>query len=298
MHPRRPDRVDDPADPRLADYRALKDPARAAREDERQVFVAEGRLAVGALLASGYEAVSLLVDDRRAESAAGLVDRAGAAGAAVYLASPAVVAATVGFDLHRGIVAVGRRPGPSRAQDVVDAARAGAAGRGERAVVVVAEGLNDHENLGALFRNAAAFGAGGVLLDPRCADPLYRRCVRVSLGHVLAVPFARVEPWPDGLSELRSAGFAVAALAPRDRDGVAAVTVRTFAVAHATTPAVALLAGAEGPGLTPGAVASADGVVTIPMADGVDSLNVATAVAVALHELAEAWRVSRRDRVG
>ena len=142
--------------------------------------------------------------------------------------------------------------------------------------VLVLEGINDHENLGALFRNAAGLGVDAVLLGPRCADPLYRRSVRVSMGHVLRVPFVRLPSWP----ELRSAlaGFTVLALAPHPPS----VPLSTV---DASTPRLALLLGAEGPGLTAEALAAADTSVRIPMAAGVDSLNVATAAAIALYHL-------------
>ena len=249
------------------------------------MFVAEGRLAVAALLASSYETLSLLVDDRKAATAAQLIGAAEGAGARVYLAPRAVMAATAGFDLHRGVVAVGRRPRPSPARAVLDAALASAAAGSGRAVVVVAEGLNDHENLGALFRNVAAFGAGGVLLDPHCADPLYRRCVRVSLGHVLRVPFARLAPFPAGLASLRSGGMALVALTPRPGDDVPVIPLAHLASTLGKGSAVALLVGAEGPGLSDAALAEATVRARIPMAPGVDSLNVATAAAVALYAL-------------
>jgi tRNA G18 (ribose-2'-O)-methylase SpoU len=155
--------------------------------------------------------------------------------------------------------------------------------------MAILEGLNDHENLGALFRNAAAFGVAGILLDPTCADPLYRRSVRVSIGHVLHVPFARVQPWPSGLGRLRDAGVVVAALAPRPPDGYQgrrATLTELRAMLSRDTP-VAVLLGAEGPGLTHEALALADVVVSIPMAADVDSVNVATAAALAFHALAD-----------
>jgi tRNA G18 (ribose-2'-O)-methylase SpoU len=159
-------------------------------------------------------------------------------------------------------------------------------------VIAVLEALNDHENVGALFRNAAAFGAAGVLLDPTCADPLYRRSIRVSVGHVLHMPFARLAPWPTALDQVRAAGFVVAALAPRapTDTGVPVVSLaelrdRMSGPGHRV--GVALLLGAEGPGLTDAALAASHVVVRIPMADGVDSLNVATAAAIAFHSLAD-----------
>jgi tRNA G18 (ribose-2'-O)-methylase SpoU len=282
--------VADPDDPRLAAFRSLNDPARRRRyEDGESIFVVEGRLAVERLLESGYLVRSLLVDDHQVTSAAGLVAATRARGTPVYVGTRAVVAATVGFSLHRGVVAAAERPDPADADEVLADAWAAGPHVGPPLVAVL-EGLNDHENLGALFRNAAAFGVSGVLLDPTCADPLYRRSVRVSMGHVLHVPFARLTPWPAGLERVRDAGFVVAALAPHPLDG-GAVPCVTLAELHdrrtSSGDGVALLLGAEGPGLSEGALAAVDVVVAIPMADGVDSLNVATAAAVAFHSVAE-----------
>jgi tRNA G18 (ribose-2'-O)-methylase SpoU len=156
-------------------------------------------------------------------------------------------------------------------------------------LVTVVEGLNDHENIGALFRNAAAFGVAGVLMDPTCADPLYRRSVRVSVGHVLRVPFARLEPWPDALAQVRAAGFLVASLSPHppERSGPAHCSLSELAQQVAASPSrpVALVLGAEGPGLSEAVLHGSDVVVSIAMAPGVDSLNVATAAAVAFQRL-------------
>jgi tRNA G18 (ribose-2'-O)-methylase SpoU len=145
------------------------------------------------------------------------------------------------------------------------------------ATAVIVEGVNDHENLGAIFRNASAFGAGAVLLDPTCCDPLYRRAVRVSMGHVLRVPFARLEPWPAALAGVSQRGFTVVALDPSAAKPIEAL--------QCPGP-VAVLAGSEGPGLSEAARTAADECVRIGMAAGVDSLNVATALAIALHRLA------------
>jgi len=280
--------VDDPDDPRLAAYRNLNDPAGRSRYEEGEsIFVVEGRLAVERLLGSGYRVLSLLVDDHQLTSAAGPVAATRARGAAVYVGTRAVVAATVGFSLHRGVVAVAQRPDPSDADRVLADAWA-AVPQARPPLVAVLEGLNDHENIGALFRNAAAFGVSGVLGDPTCADPLYRRSVRVSMGHVLHVPFARLAPWPDGLQRVRDAGFVVAALSPHPAPGgtVPTATLAELRGRRASSgDGVALLLGAEGPGLSDAARDAADLVVTIPMADGVDSLNVATAAAVAFHAL-------------
>jgi tRNA G18 (ribose-2'-O)-methylase SpoU len=283
--------VVNPDDPRLDLYRDLNDPARRTEvEADQSVFVVEGRLAVDRLLTSGYTVRSLLVDDHQVTAAGALVAAARARGVPVYVGSRAVVAGTVGFALHRGVVAVATRPAPFDAEQLLtDAARASIPGG--LSLVAVLEGLNDHENIGALFRNAAAFGVGGVLLDPTSADPLYRRSVRVSVGHVLHIPFARLLPWPTGLHQVRAAGFVVAAFAPRTAGarGVPAVSLaelKEWMAASSRPAAVAVLLGAEGPGLTESARAVADVVVHIPMADGVDSLNVATAAAIAFHTLA------------
>ena len=258
----------DPDDPRIEHYRNLNDPAgRTRTESAEGVFVVEGRLALEQLVAPRFSVESVLVTPNRLDPLSALL---AGLDAPVYVAPRAVLAATVGFDLHRGVVAVGRR---LPAMDAADAwSGAGA--------VLVLEGINDHENLGALFRNARALGAGAVLLDPTCADPLYRRSIRVSLGHVLRVPFAPLAPWPEGLSALRAAGFRLVGLTPDPR-----ATPIDEAAAAGSAP-VALLIGAEGPGLTPEARAEVDAEVRIPMAGGVDSLNVATAAAIALHRLA------------
>ena len=174
----------------------------------------------------------------------------------------------VGFRVTRGVLGSADRPPPTDARSLLESARR----------VVVLEQLNDFENLGALFRNAAAFGIDAVLLDPRTADPLYRRSVRVSMGHVLRVPFARLpEPWPSNLDLLQSEGFRVLAMTPRG----SAPALRSVPV----PPKWAVLVGAEGDGLTEAALVAADEQVRIPMAPGVDSLNVATAAAVVFAHL-------------
>lgn len=261
--------VADPDDERLLPYRALSDKALRPRVDsELGVFVVEGHLALEQLVGSQYSTVSVLVAPNRLQPLAGLLSRVEAP---VYVAERAVIAATVGFDLHRGVVAVGRRP------VAADPAALVASGN----PLLVLEGINDHENLGALFRTARAFGAAGVLLDPTCADPLYRRSIRVSLGHVLRVPFARLAPWPEALSGLAHAGYLVVALTP---DASAAPVERAMDEARGGRP-VAVLVGAEGPGLSAGARAAAGTEARIAMAPGVDSLNVASAAAIALHRL-------------
>jgi tRNA G18 (ribose-2'-O)-methylase SpoU len=284
--------VDDPDDPRLDVYRNLNDSTGRDRlVADQSVFVVEGRLAVDRLLTSQYTVRSLLIDDHQVPAAGDLVAATRARGAPVFVGSRATVAGTVGFALHRGVVAAANRPSPADpARLLADAAKPSDPD-GALALIAILESLNDHENIGALFRNAAAFGVSGVLLDPTCADPLYRRSIRVSVGHVLHLPFARVEPWPTGLHQVRAAGFVIAALTPRPAAGsktpvVSLAELKALMSASGHPVGLALLFGAEGSGLTDAALAASDVVVNIPMTDGVDSLNVATAAAVAFHALA------------
>ena len=279
-----------PDDP-LDDYRALNDPARRRQVERRGgYFVVEGLFAIEALFDSPYPVRSVLATERRAERVRALV----AGRAPVLVRSDDEVAAIAGFDFHRGVLAsADRLPLPAVAEVVA----------GARTVAVV-EGLGDHENLGALFRNAAGLGVDAVLLDPTTADPLYRRSVRVSLGHVLRVPWTRVDPWPDGLGALRAIGFELVALTPAphaepvdrlrnphdgeasDRLGADDASPDDAGSADpGRPPRRALLLGAEGPGLSAGALAAAARHVRIPLEPGVDSLNVATAAAIAFHAL-------------
>jgi tRNA G18 (ribose-2'-O)-methylase SpoU len=196
--------------------------------------------------------------------------------APVFVAERNVLAEVAGFDVHRGAAAAADRLPAAHPNDILRILKS----MPGPATVAVAEGLNDYENVGALFRNAAAFGVAAVLVDPTTADPLYRRSVRVSLGHVLHMPFGRLAPWPGRLDTVRTSGFELVALTPSpDADSIDDVAVRVG-------DRVALLLGAEGSGLSPEVLAIADHRARIPMASGVDSLNVATAAAVALHVLA------------
>jgi tRNA G18 (ribose-2'-O)-methylase SpoU len=283
--------LDVPEDPRLDLYRNLNDPAGRIRLDaDHSVFVVEGRLAVQRLVTSRYTVRSLLVDDHQVAAVSELVAAVRARGVPVFVGSREVVASTVGFNFHRGVVAVADRPTPAGAERLLADAVGTSTPRGNPRVIAILEGINDSENIGSLFRNAAAFGVSGVLLDPTCADPLYRRSVRVSVGHVLRVPFARLETWPNGLELVRAAGFIVAAMGPRVSIG-SGVPIHSLAELRARTSnsvhhgGVALVLGAEGNGLTAAALAASDVRVSIPMSDGIDSLNVATAAAVAFYAL-------------
>lgn len=263
-------------DPRLHPYLHLKDPdLRREREVADGLFVVEGRLALETVLASAVTVRSVLVLRRKLAVLGRLAGGRLPAGVPVYAVDDEVMSQVAGFAVHRGLLAVAARPAPRAADEVL----VGAAGR----IVVVVEGMNDQENLGALFRNAAAFGAGGALLDPTCADPLYRRTVRVSLGHAARLPFCRLSPWPQALSLLGQHGYSPVALTPAGH----AEDVRQVARELAGTP-VALLVGAEGPGLSAGVLAKVRN-ARIPMAPGVGSLNVATAAAVALHCFSQPW---------
>lgn len=251
----------------LAEFRALNHPERR-REIERRgdFFVVEGMLALRILLDSRYPIRSILVAENKAAGVLELVGRR----ARVYAVPAEELVAITGFAFHRGVLASATRLPPLPVDEVVtpDAHR-----------IAVVEGINDHENLGALFRNAAAFGLDGVLLDPTTADPLYRRSVRVSMGHVLHTPWARLAGWPAELADLRARGWTTVALTPAwDAEPI-------DDLAADPPERVAFLLGAEGPGLSESALALADRRVRIPLSPDVDSLNVATAAAVAFHRL-------------
>lgn len=261
--------IDNPADPRVDDYRDLTAADRRPdRPGGRGLVIAEGVVVVRRMLDSPFPVRSLLGVPRRL---AELSDDLAGVDVAAYSTDAGTMADVIGFHLNRGVLAVADRADPA------DPAALARSGR----VLAVVEGVNDHENLGALFRNAAALGVDGVLLGPRCSDPLYRRSVRVSMGHVLRVPFAELPgEWPESLGLLRSAGLRIAALTP----AADAVPLRRAGLVGRR---VALLLGAEGPGLSDAALAMADVLVRIPMSAGVDSLNVATAAAVAFHAVAD-----------
>lgn len=252
--------IERPDDPRLADYVSLPDPAARRRVERDELFIAEGVTAIERLLTSGHQVRSVLVTPQALARFGGRLD---GIEAPVYVASKAVLAATVGFNLHRGAVAAAdRRPLPSLGE-VVATAR----------TLAVLEGLNDAENLGAIARSARAFGVDGLVLDPRCIDPYYRRTVRVSMGEVLHLAVARAASWPDDLDVLHGAGFETWALTPA-ADAEDLWSLRRPA-------RLALLLGAEGPGLSAAALAAATRRVRIPIAADVDSLNVGHAAAVA-----------------
>ena len=250
-------------DPRLSDYRSLTDVAlRRKVEPENGLFIAEGEKVVRRAVAAGYEMRSLLCAPSRA---ADFADLPGLHLVADY----DVLEAVTGFHVHRGVLAsMARRP----LADVEHVQR------GAHRLMVLEE-LSSTTNLGAVFRSAAALGMDGVILAPTCGDPLYRRAVRVSMGQVFAIPYARCNEWPQPLADLREWGWRVLALTPHpDARDIDALDV-------GPDDRLALLIGAEGSGLSPEALAAATERVRIPMAHGVDSLNVAAAAAVAAYAL-------------
>jgi tRNA G18 (ribose-2'-O)-methylase SpoU len=248
--------LEDPEDPRVADYVDLADPDLRRRvEAERGFFIAESPLVVRRLLGSGRPVRSVLVSPAQREALGDVLD---AAGVPVLVASDAVLRRVVGFDLHRGAVASAARWRLPSVDAVLEGARR----------VAVLERVNDHENLGVLFRSAAALGVDAILLDAECADPFYRRCVRVSIGTVCTLPWTRV-------TSLDEVALPKIALTPSDD----AIDTREVV----WPPRCALLLGAEGPGLSDAWLRAADMRVRIPMHDGSDSLNVATAASIAFY---------------
>ncbi|MGW4420985.1 TrmH family RNA methyltransferase [Streptosporangium sp. NPDC004631] len=292
------------SDSPLADYTGLRDvELRKSLEAEHGLFIAEGEKVIRRAVAAGYPVRSVLLTRRWTDSLADLLDELGDR---VHVVDDDAMEAIAGFPVHRGALAAMERrelpavteilngattPGaasgatlgaaPGVTSGAVPEDLAGGAGRGPHRVLVL-EDLVDHGNVGAIFRCAAALGVGAVILSPRCADPLYRRSVKVSMGAVFAIPYARMTNWYDGLAELRTAGFQTLALTPDQSvtpmDGVA------------MADRVALLLGSEGDGLSSRWLHEADEPVCIPMSPtamhlGVDSLNVVAAAAIACHAL-------------
>ena len=259
--------ITDPADPRLDDFRDLNSiDRRPDLPTGRGLVIAEGVLVVRRMLVSRFTPRGFLGTDRRL---AELADDLNGASAPFYRADAEVMAKVVGFHLNRGVLGVARRPAHLTVAQVLTGAR----------TVAVLEGVNDHENLGSMFRNAAGLGVDAVIFGAGCADPLYRRAVRVSMGHALLVPFARFDCWPNDLNLLRNNGFQLLAMTPDAHAQTLADAMTRYADAK-----VAVLVGAEGPGLTETAMRASDARVRIPMSRGTDSLNVATAAACAFYE--------------
>lgn len=266
--------ITDPGDQRVDDFRDLNSiDRRPDLPTGKGLVIAEGVLVVQRMLASRFIPHAFLGTDRRLAELAG--DLSGTA-APFYRASAEVMAEVIGFHLNRGVLGVARRSPELTTAQVLIGAR----------TVAVLEGVNDHENLGSIFRNAAGLGVDAVIFGAGCADPLYRRAVRVSMGHALLVPYAWAAQWPGDLELLRNNGFQLLALTPDSE-------AQTLADAMESVNGrkVAVLVGAEGPGLTESAMRASDSRVCIPMSRGTDSLNVATAAACAFYE-----RARRADR--
>jgi tRNA G18 (ribose-2'-O)-methylase SpoU len=269
------ERIDDSGDPRIAEYTGMTD-----REllRARGLFVAEGRLVVQRVLAEHCLSVrSLLLSDAAHHALAADLRRL-AAGIPIYLCRLEMFERITGHDIHRGCLALVERPPAAAIDEVVGCAR----------LIVALEAVADADNVGGVFRNALAFGADAVLLSPSCCDPLYRKAIRTSMAAALAVPFARVAEWPGGLVPLKARGFVVVALTPRaDLDATRKARAETLdSFADGPRPdRLVLVAGAEGQGLSDAALALADVRVRIPMQPGVDSLNLAVALGIALSRL-------------
>jgi len=259
--------ITDPDDERVDDFRDLNSiDRRPDLPTGKGLVIAEGVLVVQRMLVSRFTPHAFLGTDRRLAELGG--DLAHTA-APFYRASAEVMAEVVGFHLNRGVLGVARRPAELTTMQVLTGAR----------TVAVLEGVNDHENLGSVFRNAAGLGVDAVIFGAGCADPLYRRAVRVSMGHALLVPFAQAGHWPGDLELLRNNGFQLLAMTPDSQAHTLADAMDAL-----VGQKLAVLVGAEGPGLTETAMRASDVRVCIPMSRGTDSLNVATAAACAFYE--------------
>lgn len=266
----------DPADPRVDDFRDLNSVDR--RPDlptGKGLVIAEGVLVAQRMVASRFTPHAFLGTQRRLGE---LTDSLSGVTAPFYRATAEVMADVVGFHLNRGVLAAARRPPELELADVLADAR----------TIAVLEGVNDHENLGSIFRNAAGLDIDAVVFGSGCADPLYRRAVRVSMGHALLVPFTRAQGWPGALKEIGGQGFQLLAMTPDP-----AAQTLAQAMGGLAGQKVAVLVGAEGPGLTETAMRASDVRVRIPMSRGTDSLNVATAAALAFYERARGLDLPR-----
>jgi tRNA G18 (ribose-2'-O)-methylase SpoU len=267
--------IDDPADPRVDDFRDLNSvdrrpdlPALPGGRVGKGLVIAEGVLVAQRMIASRFAPHAFFGVDKRLTELADDLTEPSLDGVPFYRASAEVMAQVVGFHLNRGVLGAARRPPALQVDEVIATAR----------TVAILEGVNDHENIGSIFRNAAGLGVDAVLFGAGCADPLYRRCVRVSMGHALLVPFARFDDWPRDLPTVRDAGFRLVSLTP----GEGSVPLASAVDADR----IAFLVGAEGPGLSETAMRASDVRARIPMSRGTDSLNVATAAAIAFYERA------------
>ncbi|MFT3659987.1 MAG: RNA methyltransferase [Gordonia sp. (in: high G+C Gram-positive bacteria)] len=268
--------ITDPGDPRVDDFRDLNSvdrrpdlPALPGGRKGKGLVIAEGVTVAQRMIASRFAPHAFLGVDKRLQELAGDLVAPALDGVPFFRATAEVMAEIVGFHLNRGVLAAARRPEPLTVAQVIERA----------STVAILEGVNDHENIGSIFRNAAGLGVDAVVFGAGCADPLYRRSVRVSMGHALLVPFAKYDGrWPADLDLLKDAGFSLVALTP----GEGSVPLSEAVAAEK----VGFLVGAEGPGLTEHTMRQCDVRARIPMSRGTDSLNVATAAAIAFYERA------------
>jgi tRNA G18 (ribose-2'-O)-methylase SpoU len=263
-------RIEDGHDTRLGDYAGVRDPALLR---DRGLLIVEGRFVVRRLLDSRQITWrSLLLNDAAWQGLRDAIEGAGAS-VEVFVASPEVITAATGFNMHHGCLAVAERPAERSMEDVVSGRR----------LVAVLERVADADNVGSVFRSAEAFGVDAILLSPGCGDPFYRKAIRTSSGAALVVPSAAASPWPDALDDLRAKGFVIAATTPDDE----AMDIGAFVGTAAARGRIAVLFGTEGHGLTADALARADVRLRIPMTGALDSLNIATTAGIALHRLHE-----------
>ena len=262
--------ITDPTDERLRDFVGLTDvKMRRLLEPEGGLYLAESEKVIRRALATGHQPRAFLMGERWLTDLADVVEEAEAKGVPVYTGTAEVIEGITGYNLHRGALASMHRPQLPSLAEVLEGARR----------VLVIEDVVDHTNVGAVFRSAAALGTDAVLVTPRCADPLYRRAIRVSMGTVFQVPWTRIDPWPGGIEDLRAAGFTVAALA------LSPDAIGLDELSADPPERLALVLGTEGDGLARRTIGRVDVTVTIPMTGVVDSLNVAAAGAVAAWEL-------------
>lgn len=260
------ERIVDPNDSRVAGYRDLTDVAlRTRTEVEDGVFIAESASVIERAIARGYQPISVLMEDKWRDRMNPILEAAG--DFPVFLGDRDVLESITGFHVHRGALALIQRPPSPSVGSVIEGARR----------LIIAEDIVDHTNVGAIIRSAAGLGFDGFLVTPRCADPLYRRSVRVSMGTVFDLPWTRLRNWPGDLGDLRRAGFTIAAITP----GAGATPIDRFEAPER----LAVIVGTEGDGLSTSALDEADIRLGIPMANGVDSLNVAAAAAVVCWQL-------------
>ena len=258
--------VNDASDPRLDHYRNLTDVALRRQQEPRWgLFMAESAKVIARAVEAGHGVESALTSPKWLPE---LTELLSDTDAPIYVADESLLKSVTGYRVHRGaLAAIRRSPLPTMADVLRGAIR-----------IAVFEGIVDHTNVGSAFRSIAGLGFDGVIIDPTCADPLYRRSVRVSMGAVFAIPWTRVDEWPSALDEIRAAGFAVVGLSPGGSQDLASF-------AAAAPQRVAVLLGAEGAGLTKPAIERVDVLLRIPMAEEVDSLNMAAATAVACYAL-------------